>query len=273
MDILEFSEPLLTFDEEVTLAKSIEAGLLARQALDEGNPRYASAAELRELVRIGEEAHGRLIRANLRLVAYVVRTWHSTPETREELFQEGVLGLLEAIRRFDYRRGFRLATLALTWIRMRVGNAVATQCGRVGIPTGRAKAWRQAHARQSAMSMRLGRTPTVGELAASWGRSREWVAELLSWQPPTLLPPEVAAGPSGSEDARTAAPNTKRLLAALPAGQRTVIQLRFGLAGGEAMSAKEVAAELGMSESTVRRRERVALDTLRSMLEPTPMAA
>lgn len=273
MDQLKFTEPLLTAEQEVELALAIEAGLLARQMLDAGQHEFASASELAHLVEIGEAAHGRLARANMKLVASVVRSYRVEVEDHQELFQEGVLGLLEAIRRFDHMRGWRFATLALHWIRMRVGDAVATQCGRAGIPTGRAKLWRQAHGKFYELAIRIGRTPSIAEVADEWGYPLEWVAELLAWETPESLPAELAIEKLNPGNAAVDVSDVRGSLSSISATQRQIIVLRYGLDEGEVLSAKQVADRLGLSESTVRRRERDALHTLASVLEPLLLAA
>ncbi len=270
MQYLKFNEPLLTADDERILSERVEAGVLAQAALDGSINISASADELLELVRVGQEAYQRLVNSNLRLVALVVLPNHCSNVGQDELFQEGTIGLLEAVRRFDHRRGFRFATFALPWIRMRVSEVVATQAGRVGLPARRAKVWRQAHARRLELAERLGRNPTAAELAAAWGRPTEWVEELLSWRLPASLPDEVAFVFDEEEPAEY---DGKELLAPVSGELRRVMMLRFGLEDGRAMTVAEVAEELSISESTVRRRERRAVEVLRTELDLDQIAA
>lgn len=274
MEYLRFDETLLTAEEEVELAKRVEAGIIARAALDDETPTEASGEELCELARLGEDAYHRMITSNLRLVALVVTSARCAYVGSDELFQEGVLGLMEAVRRFDHRRGFRFATFALPWIRMRVAEVVATQAGRIGLPPGRAKSWRQAHARRMDLAAELGRNPTIEELAGSWGRPVAWVEQLLSWRFPAPLPESLAEEPAADpEDGRIDELDAGRLLRPIRGELRRVIKLRFGLGEGEAMSVSQVATELGMSESTVRRRERAAMAILRAELDLDTIAA
>ncbi len=270
MQYLKFNAPLLTADDEIVLSKQVEVGVLAQAALEGRINICASTSELLELVRLGQESYHRLVTSNLRLVALVVFPNHSSSVGQDELFQEGSLGLLEAVRRFDHRRGFRFATFALPWIRMRVSEVIATQAGRVGLPARRAKVWRQAHARRLELAEKLGRTPTAAELAAAWGRPTDWVEELLAWRLPASLPDEVAVG---FDDAEPTEYDVKKLLAPVSGELRRVMMLRFGLEDGKAMTVAEVAAELGISESTVRRRERRAVEVLRAELDLDQIAA
>jgi RNA polymerase sigma factor (sigma-70 family) len=181
---------------------------------------------------------------------------------------------VEAVRRFDHRRGFRFATFALPWIRMRVAEVVATQAGRVGLPPGRAKAWRQAHARRMDLAAELGRNPTTEELARSWGRPVAWVEDLLAWRLPSPLPDSVSSDlVVEAEETPLNEYDLERLLRPVTGELRRVLRLRFGLGGGVAMSVSQVAAALGMSESTVRRREREAVELLRAELDLDALAA
>jgi len=271
MTHLTFAEPLLSAHQERLLARRIEAGVVAGALLEgDAHSTPGSAAELRALRAEGDEAFEQLVQANLRLVQSVaaVRA-RACGLDADELFQEGVLGLLEAARRYDHERGARFATFALPWIRMRVAEASANRLGEVGLAGPRARRWRQALALSDRLAGELGRTPTAGEVAAAWGRPEASVASLLGWQPvgrldapggphPTVPGPDVGV-PEGLR--------WSRALARLTHDERAVVELRYGFGGREPASFVATARALGISVATVRRRERSALAVLQRCAE------
>ncbi len=272
-----FDEDLLTAEAELTLSRTIEAGLLARHALEGADrPLGASDAELLTLQRQGEAAYTRLVAANLRLVTLV-----SGPLARrtgldaDDLLQEGVLGLLEAARRFDHTRGARFATFALPWIRLRVAEQAMTRFGGVGLRAGRARRWVRLRATQDALRSRLGRMPTIDELADEVGFPAGQVRELLDYRPPRSLedPELVAARGVPQPDAETDEVAVARMLRGVPAAERAILVRLYGLPPYPRRSYDEVAAELAMSVSTVRRRERSALARLRALAADEDLAA
>ena len=266
------AEPLLTPAEEVELARAVEAGLLAREARLSGRPFLgATVAELLELEELGERARQRYIRANLRLVAKgaaeaAVRT--KLPEG--DLFQEGCLGLMAAVERFDWRRGFRLSTYATVWIRAYVGTATATLLGAMNLPAGRAMRLRAVRGAEFELAQVLGRTPSPAELAAAVGRSERWVGELLATErPQTLDGLDDGLGCLADRDGFVAVDDRDHpgaeLLAHLDGLPRQVVDLRFGFADGQAHSYAEIGRRLRLPVSRIRRAERQALETLRGV--------
>ncbi len=261
--MMTFTEPVLTAPEELRLARAIEAGVLAGRELERtGGPRHEEDVLL-ALQRQGEQAHSRFVAANLRLVALVANPVAARAALdRDDLFQEGVLGLLEAVRRFDPARGARFATFALPWIRMRVGEAALTRCGALGIPPGRARLWIRALTARDALAVTLGRTPTEAEVAEASDLSVTVVRALLAYTPPRRLGEVDVVHPSA--DAPTLDPlAARRLLRLLPVDERRVLVRRYGLTCRGQMSFAETAVDLGISTATVRRRERSALARLR----------
>lgn len=260
-----FDEPLLTYDDEMTLARAIEAGVVAAEALAGRFPHEADRNELREIVVAGRAAWSRFLAANLKLVAYVVDP--RSGDRYDELFQEGVLGLMEALQRYDHRQGHRFSTFAMPWIRLRVRDASLTHCGAVGVPPWRFRAWRRVHQVRTSLTLG-GRTPTVAQIAAEVGRSAESVRELLAWQPPVSLLGEgrplalVARATNAAQDAGWAA-----ALDCLSVEERRVIDLRYGFDDARARTRPETAELLGVSVATVRRREASALRRLRKRPE------
>ena len=264
---------LLTPAEVVSLQHQIEAGLLARAARESGRG-WADATdrELRMLEDQGERARQRFIGANLGLVWMVARQFAVRGRLPEaDLFQEGCLGLITAVARFDHTRGFRFSTYALFWIRAYVGGAAARQLGAMNLPTSRAEQLRSARGAEVALAQRLGRAPSVAEVAEALGRDADWTAGLLAHQAPASLD-----GLDVADRERLAAAGEARLV---PSEQqliremlwrlddlgRRVLELRMGFVGGEPLSYADVARTLGVSVNRVRRTEARALERLRGI--------
>jgi RNA polymerase sigma factor (sigma-70 family) len=264
----------LTQADEVALAYAIEAGLLAAEARALNSRPDATEAELIMLERIGTLATQRFVESNLRLVAMVSRKEAArTGMAESDLFQEGCLGLIEAVRRFDHRRGLRFATYALHWIRAYVGAMSATRGGALNLPAGRAERARELRGLRSRLVQRLGREVTVGELAAEAGRRDDWVARLLAHEISRSLDDPAHRLPDVADDRAAAAfesvLNTdlpgRELLARLSPVQRQVLELRYGFVDGAEHTFNDVARRLGLPPSTVRRHEATALEALRGI--------
>ena len=267
------NEPLLTHGEGVELQRAIEAGLLARDARTSGTG-FADATdeELRLLEEQGALARQRFIRANLRLVGMVSRQFASRSQLgAAELFQEGCIGLITAVERFDYARGYRFSTYALFWIRAFVGAATAKQFGAMNLPTSRAEQLRAAHGLEAELTQRLGRVPTLQEMADALGRSEDWTAGLLAHQRPRSL--ELVDGVTLDSlhahdelDSVLAEPvSVRELLHRLDDLDRRVLELRLGFDDGEPRSFAHTARVLQISVTRVRRIEARALETLRGL--------
>ncbi|MBO0812682.1 MAG: sigma-70 family RNA polymerase sigma factor [Microlunatus sp.] len=265
---------LLDADGEVELARAIEAGLLAAEARHRGPPLPAAESELIMLEQLGQRAMQRFVENNLRLVALVVR--REAPRSRmpeSELFQEGCLGLIEAVRRFDHHRGLRFATYALHWIRAYIGAISANRGGELNLPASRAGRLREISGVRARLAQELGRDVTLEELADEIGRRTDWVARLLSsgevrpMDTDQLLGLQLADATAMEEFeiiGRDTIPG-RELLSALGGLQRRVIELRYGFADGRQYSLREVARDLALPVSTVRRIELRALEELRAV--------
>lgn len=267
------SEPLLTPQEEVRLAREIEAGVLAAEALSRGRrPHGATNEELRSLVLAGEQARTRYVRSNLRLVSMVAHqagVRAGLPDA--DLFQEGCLGLMVAVDRYDYGKGCRFATYALQWIRAYVNAASARMLGTLNLPTSRATQLRHARGVEGLLAQELGRPPSSAEVAAALGRSADWTLRLLAHEHPRGLD---EVDDIGCDDADLELVLADRrpgleLLGALDGLERRVVELLFGFVG-EPQSYADVARALGLTSNRVRRAERRALERLR---EVCPQAA
>jgi RNA polymerase primary sigma factor/RNA polymerase nonessential primary-like sigma factor len=266
-------EPLLTGSQMVELQRAIEAGLLAQDARLSGSGfGDATDHELSLLEVSGERARQRFIRANLGLVGMISRQYAARCQLPDaELFQEGCLGLLTAVQRFDHVRGYRFSTYALFWIRAFVGAAAAKLLGAMNLPTSRAEQLRSARGLEAELSQGLGRPPTVGELAHALGRSESWTAGLLAHQRPRSL--ELVAGTTLDKlqahdqlDEVLVDPlPIRELLLRLADLDRRVLEVRLGFADGAPRSYAETARMLQISITRVRRIEARALETLRGL--------
>jgi len=271
------AEPLLTAQEESALAREIEAGVLAREARLLGHPVLdATDGELLLIEEQGERARQRFIRANLRLVAKIAsQTAARTQLPEGDLFQEGCLGVICAVERFDWRRGYKFSTYASFWVRAYVGAAAAHRFGALNVPASRANQQRQVRSVELELAQALGRSVTSEELAAALGRPLKWTRDLMAERAPQAfdssdldaLPGEVLDLPAtGLADPSTSGEDHgAELLWQLEGLQREVLALRFGFADGTAHTYAEISRLLTITVSRVRRVEQRALDALRAL--------
>jgi len=257
---------LLTAEQERQLAAEIEAGLFAGEALRSGSrPDGATVAELQQLVTEGQSAQRRFTEANLRLVRMVSHQFAARSGANEaDVFQEGCLGLLTAVMRFDHRRALRFATYALFWIRAYAGSAAARMLGDLNLPTSRATQLRAVRGVEAALTQTLGRAATTRDIAVAVGRSELWTADLLAHLPPTSLSAvETDAQSWAVTDDPGPSNEPSVLLHRLRTLDRQVLELRLGFVTGGPLSYAEVAGRLGIAVSRVRRIEQAALEELR----------
>ena len=255
-------------------ATAIEAGVLARSArLDPGVAWGGGVSEgdLRALEELGARARQEFAAANLGLVRRVVAGFARSGDSRSDLFQEGCLGLMVAVERFDHCRGVRFSTYGAFWIRAFVSAAAARQTGSMTLPVGRLDQLRVAHGVESALAQELGRLPSAAEVALAIGRGERWTADLLAARMPRSLDElddrslhrlTSAADADGAVD-REETTWARRLLATLDGLERRVVELRLGFSGGLPASRPEVARQLGVPVGRVRRAETRAFEVLR----------
>jgi RNA polymerase sigma factor (sigma-70 family) len=286
--------PLLTAAEEVELAKQIEAGVFARELLrraDDGKQKLpASRDELETLVRIGEQAKDRMIRANLRLVVAAARKYYRSVGSFLDVVQDGNLGLIRAVEKFDYTKGFKFSTYAMWWIRQAIERGRADKARAVRLPVHVVEEIARLGRAERKIQMRLGREPTVDEVAAEAGLAADRVTELrnlsreaVSLDAPVgedgstrvsdliedtdvLTPPEVV-------EFRGLAEELRAIVDTLPPREATIITLRYGLHDGRQHSLREVADRLGLSPERVRQLEHQALTELRDPERQEPLLA
>lgn len=269
---------LLTAADEVELAFAVEAGVLAAARLAAGVDDAELRAELRQLAGEGERARLRMVRANLRLVVSVASRQASTQAEMFDLVQDGTLGLIHAVRKFDYRRGCKFSTYAMWWIRQAITRGMVDAERSVRLPVNVFTRVRACLARQAELVGSWGRDPTLAELAEVCGGTPEDVAELLRLAAePVSLDALLQADPGGEQFVDRDAPDlgevatsmeiydrVQEALAGLSAVERDVVRRRFGL-DGPVRARSTVAAELGLGVRRVRRIELEALAALRAV--------
>jgi RNA polymerase sigma factor (sigma-70 family) len=268
---------LLTAEDEVRLAQAYEAGLEARRRLAAGDP---GRSELEAVAERGERARRTMIESNLRLVVSIARRFSATGLPLGDLVQEGNLGLLRAVERFDWRRGVKFSTYATWWIKQAITRGAADRgANPIRLPVHVDEQVGRLRRTQTRLHELLGREPTEAELAADLGMPTDKVARLKDTaQAITSL--DTPVGDDGAalqdllEDEQAARPDEQALeavgrqaleqvLAALPERARRVLVLRFGLDSGTPRTLEEVAAVLGVSRERARQLEVRALATLR----------
>ncbi|NIH81480.1 sigma-70 family RNA polymerase sigma factor [Amycolatopsis viridis] len=270
---------LLTLEDEVTLAKRIEAGLYAQHLLTT-TPALdpAMAEDLRTIAEEGREAKNHLLEANLRLVVSIAKRYTGRGMSLLDLIQEGNLGLIRAVEKYDYTPGFKFSTYATWWIRQAISRALADQSRTIRIPVHLAEQVNRVLAAQRELATRLGREPGHDDIAAELSLTPFQVIELLSYnEEPISLDQTVGTDGSSvladllSHPGRPGVPASyhvlrreiDELLSALNPREQQVIRLRCGLDDGRQRTLEEVGRELGVTRERIRQIERRTLDKLR----------
>lgn len=275
--------PLLRMDEEMEIARRIETGRFSKRELDRSNGGcpLQRKIELQQQVEDGILAREHLIKANTRLVVSVAKKYIGRGVPFLDLIQEGNLGLMKAVEKFDYHRGFRFSTYATWWIRQTITRSIADQGRTIRVPVHMVDRIRQLYKLTHEMEQQLGRLPTNDELAERMETTKpkiEWMLR-VSWLPLSLESPinddeEDSELGQFVEDQFTPTPiqsayekllreKIEEVLDTLPPREARILRLRFGLENGHNYTLEEVGEKFGLTRERIRQIESKALRRLR----------
>jgi RNA polymerase sigma factor (sigma-70 family) len=274
--------PLLTKDDEVRLAQAIEAGREAQAKLDDPDARVSPAKkrEFRRAQRVGAAAELAFVQSNLRLVVSIAKKYQASGLPLLDLIQEGNLGLIHAVEKFDWRKGFKFSTYATWWIRQAITRGVANTGRTIRLPVHAGDTVRSIQVTRSHLESTLGRKPTIDEIAAETGLTHQTITDAFGWasDPLSMSQPlhedgdadfgDVVADASATSPLEHAAEalltnEIARLLAPLDDRESTVLRLRFGLDRGEPRTLEEVGEHFDLTRERIRQIEARAMSKLR----------
>jgi RNA polymerase primary sigma factor len=274
--------PLLTTEQEVDLAKRLERGLNAQKKLDKlnGSAGFRRRAELQGHVEDGRSAREHLIKANTRLVVSIAKKYIGRGVPFLDLIQEGNLGLMKAVEKYDYRRGFRFSTYATWWIRQTITRAIADQGRTIRVPVHMSDRIRRLYKAARQLEQVFGRKPTPEEIAHELNlepRKVQWMLK-VSWRPLSLERPvgeeedtefgafiedETTPPPTHSAYQNLLKEKVEEVLATLTPREARILRLRFGLQNGRSYTLEEVGQKFGLTRERIRQIEGKALRRLR----------
>jgi RNA polymerase primary sigma factor len=274
--------PLLQVEEELSLAKRIERGKKAKKDLAKLNGSGDSQvkSDLEESIQDGLLARDHLIRANTRLVVSIAKKYIGRGVPFLDLIQEGNLGLMKSVEKYDYHRGFRFSTYATWWIRQTITRAIADQGRTIRVPVHMTDRIRQMYKTVHELEQRLGRPATNEELAEEMNvdpRRVHWMLQ-VSWTPISLESPvgdeedsefgmfvedEVTPTPSQTTQDNMLRERVDQVLATLSPREARIIRLRFGLDNDRPYTLEEVGQKFGLTRERIRQIEGKALRRLR----------
>jgi RNA polymerase primary sigma factor len=280
---------LLTAEQEVNLAKRIEAGLFAEHKLaTEPDLPEAYHRDLEEVAEDGRRAKAHMLEANLRLVVSVAKKYSDRGLSLLDVVQEGNLGLIRAVEKFDYTKGYKFSTYAMWWIRQAIQRGFADSARTIRLPVHVLEMLSKLSRVERDMHQRLGREPTPEELAVELDRTPDQIEELLrtSRQPISLdstigedgetsigdLIEDVDA-PEASElvDRQLMADQLRHALDALTPREATIMAMRFGLYDGNPHTLDEIGRALGLTRERIRQLEKQSLSKLRHPSRAQPL--
>jgi RNA polymerase primary sigma factor len=272
--------PLLTREQEVRLAKRIEAGQVAQRRLQRNGLKPQLRERYLRQVETARQARSSFIRANTRLVISIAKRYRSPGVPFLDLIQEGNLGLLKAVARFDYRRGCKFSTYATWWIRQSIRRALGEQSRVIRLPSYIGDHIRKVFRAAQDIEQETGKQPTAQQIASQLGVTSarvRWLMRIsrrtLSLQTPVgeekdsdlgeFIEDEDSPAPYELAEARLLLDRMEQALSTLTPRQERILRLRYGLEGGHSHTLKEVAAKFGLTRERIRQIERKALRRLR----------
>jgi RNA polymerase primary sigma factor len=273
--------PLLTAEQEVSLSREYEQGRMAQQRLKtERTLTEDERDELYKLVRRGEGARAHVIRANTRLVVSIAKRYLGQGVPFLDLIQEGNLGLIKAVEKFDYHRGHRFSTYATWWIRQAITRALADQGRVIRLPVHLSDRIRKVYQIAQQLEQDWGRQPTPEEIAEELSlppQKVQWMLKVsqrpLSLEKPvgeeedselgSFIPDDEAPTPSDTAYHRLLQDKLGEVLTTLSPREARILRLRFGLHDGRSYTLEEVGKKFGLTRERIRQIEHEALDRLR----------
>jgi RNA polymerase sigma factor (sigma-70 family) len=285
--------PLLDAATEVELSKTIEAGLYAENLLAEGRvgrrkggaPMSATEAELQWLAEEGQKAVQQFINANLRLVVSIARKYGRAQMPMLDLIQEGNTGLIRAVEKFDYAKGYKFSTYATWWVRQAITRGIAQQARVVRLPVHVVEELNQVGGARRTLERQLGRNPEPEEIATELGMDLDRVLDLIAWgrdhvslDTPVdedgdtslgdLMAQETTPGPDDTVLDVESRERLDALVGKLDDRAADIIRARYGLLDGRQHKLADIGARHGISAERVRQLEREALQKLRRLGDP-----
>jgi RNA polymerase sigma factor (sigma-70 family) len=274
--------PLLTKEDEIRLAQVIETGSRARSVLASANGSLAAGErrELRRQVREGDDAQRTFVQSNLRLVVSIAKKYQASGLPLLDLIQEGNLGLMHAVEKFDWRKGFKFSTYATWWIRQAITRGIANTGRTIRLPVHAGDTLSRLTKARARLELKLGRPASVAELAAEVDLPEDKIAEALRFasEPVSLSEPlrddgdaelgdivedRAAESPFEVAVARLLPDEIAKLLAPLDERERQILALRFGLDRGEPRTLEEVGEYFNLTRERIRQIEARAMSKLR----------